>query len=151
MRVTAISQDLHNTVKRGEHIEEVYFTEQGDHYFTKHELVERVEVKRNGNVSFADKKTGKFYGSLKVEAKTEVAIARNGATNTRTYMAGIANPDALIVLTLSRDEVLDLPTFKVDYKQAIDSPDIALECRRAKMEEGEKRGRKKKEEEAVAA
>lgn len=92
MATLKISEELHDTVDQLDHIKEVYFTKTGAHYFNQHELKE-------GN-----KGTGKFYGSLLMEQK----FTHSEGDRKFYKMVNKANPVALIVKTLTREEIFAL-------------------------------------------
>jgi hypothetical protein len=85
-----ISHELYSLIADNDYIKEVHFTKTGAHYFNVNEL----KVDGVG--------TGKFYGWLKLEQ------VFSHEENHRKYykMVNVANPPALIVQTLSRDEIL---------------------------------------------
>ena len=83
--------ELQDTMERCPHIEEVHFTAAGDHFFDAHELV------------IKGKPTGKKYGWLKVNPVLKKVIGERRIFK----MEHVANPDALIVESLNRDEVLE--------------------------------------------
>jgi hypothetical protein len=99
--------ELQQTLITCKHIEEVYFTETGEHFFSKHELVDK------------GKKTGKFYGRLSVEYQ------EYKTDGTRKYFkpVSIHTPEALIVETLSREEVLAIKV-AVEKETAAPSADV---------------------------
>jgi hypothetical protein len=82
--------ELKNTLKQYPHILEVHFTDTGGHFFNKHELL------NNG------KKTGKFYGFL----RTEMVVAKIVGERKFFKSQSIPTPEAEIVETLDRDEVI---------------------------------------------
>lgn len=107
-----ISKALHDTLQEMEHIEEVHFTEKGDHYFNVHELREK------------NKPTGKFYGRL------DYKQVKNGTNGDKTLYKVVeaARPDALIVKTLSRDKVI------AQYEKEENARVKAIEAKREKRE-----------------
>jgi hypothetical protein len=88
-------KDLQTTIKKNEHINEVHFSENGDHYYDKHELTDTGNDKGKG--------TGKYYGWL----KTKSIIKTDNKGNKRSVMGSVENPEAEIIETLTRQEVLE--------------------------------------------
>jgi hypothetical protein len=87
-----ISDELYNLIADNTYIQQVFFTKSGAHYLNVHEL------KKDG------KGTGKFYGHLKLEQ-----VFSHEEANRKYYkMVQVANPPALIVETLNRDQILKL-------------------------------------------
>lgn len=87
--------DLQATLEECLHIEEVYFTDKGDHYFNVHELM---QAGKKGNVG-----TGKFYGSFKLEDVVYKTVGeRKYYRKTKVH-----TPHTLITTTLTREEILD--------------------------------------------
>lgn len=88
-----ISFDLFDTVDQNEHIQEVYFTKDNQHFFNFHEL------------------KGKKYGSL----KTEKVFSHSVGDRKFFKMVQVENKNTLIVETMTREEVLaEIP---VDEKE----------------------------------
>ena len=84
-------KDLQNTLITHDHIEEVHFTKNGNHYFQAYDLLDE-----NG------KKTGKRYGSLGFDYVNDPKSKEN-----KSKKINVANPAAEIVETLSREEALN--------------------------------------------
>lgn len=105
--IKEVSQGLHTTLKLNKHIDMVYFTETGEHYFNVHELIER----RTG------KKTGRFFGFLKTEFVEDTVKLRGGGTEKKMRMISVENPATEIAETLTRRDVLALPIFEVEEKK----------------------------------
>lgn len=83
-----ISFELWDTVDQNEHIQEVHFTKDNQHFFNKHPLTE----------------TGKTYGFLKVQQ-----VFSHSVGDKKFYkMKQIANPPTEITETLSRKEILSM-------------------------------------------
>ena len=99
-----ISFELWDTVDAMPHIEEVHFTAKNNHYFNSYELFELTKGKNK-------KATGKFYGHLKLEQVPSHEVG----TKQFYKLVEVANPDTLIVVTLTRDEVL--AKIPVDIKE----------------------------------
>lgn len=83
-------KDLQTTLQSNPHIEEVHFAANGDHYFTKHELEDKI------------KKTKKAYGYLNAEpilskVQGERKIFKIGPVHTA---------HAEIMESISRDKIL---------------------------------------------
>ena len=95
--------ELQHTLRTNKHIEEVHFTGTGDHYFNTHELVTK------------GKATGKFYGHLKTNHEVSKIVGERKFFK----LVSVENPEALIVESLTRDEVLALkPTITAAAAQA---------------------------------
>ena len=89
-KTAAQLQELKDTLLVNTHIEEVFFTDAGDHFFTAHELVEK------------GKRTGKFYGYQKIKA-----VQVKGHGDRRLFKhESVHTPATFITETLSREEVL---------------------------------------------
>lgn len=101
MESIKISPELYDTVLENAHIEEVHFSADNKHYFNIHELLD-IRSKRG---------TGKYYGYLKVEQKSVGVDASNRPI---FKMVQVANPEALIVKTLTRSEILEMETTPLD-------------------------------------
>lgn len=84
------SNELKETLRKMPHIQEVYFTESGAHFFNQYEL----KIKGKG--------TGEFYGRLKTDA--EVYKVEGERKFYRTV--SIADDDAKIAATFSREDIL---------------------------------------------
>ena len=90
-RKTAVQvRELKDTLVLYPHIQEVFFTEAGEHFFTAHELVEK------------GKRTGKMYGYQKLKP---VQVKTQGDRRVFKHES-VHTPNTLITQTLSRDEVL---------------------------------------------
>lgn len=88
--------ELQNTLKKCPHIQDVHFTENGSHYFDKHELTDTGNDKGKG--------TGRFFGYL----NTKTVIRTDKMGNKRAVNVSVENPEAEIVETLTREEVLGM-------------------------------------------
>lgn len=113
-KITQISQDLHDTVEANEHIEQVHFTKNGDHYFHVHEYEERVRTKDGSG--YSNKKTGRFFGWLKTEVVEETINLKGGAIDKKSRLRMMPNPKTEIVETLTRDQVLALPVYEEEME-----------------------------------
>lgn len=85
-----ISEALKETVKRNPHIQNVYFTGNGNHYFHVHELKEK------------GKKSKGQFGWLKLNQE------KVGEENGRPVFKNVSveNPETKITETLTREQVL---------------------------------------------
>jgi hypothetical protein len=83
-------QQLKDTLLACPHIEEVHFTDSGDHFFTVHELVEK------------GKRTGRKYGYQKLKP---VVVKSQGDRRVFKHES-VHTPHTLISQTRTRDEVL---------------------------------------------
>jgi hypothetical protein len=79
-----ISFELYETLEQNEHIEEVHFTADNQHYFNKHQL------------------EGKAYGFLRTEQVKSHTVGEKQFYK----MVQVPNPKTEIVVTLTREEVL---------------------------------------------
>ena len=89
-------KELQDTLKKNPHILEVHFTESGSHYFDKSELTDTGTVTGKG--------TGRYFGFL----STKVVIRTDKVGNKRAVNVSVENPEAEIVETLTREEVLGI-------------------------------------------
>jgi hypothetical protein len=103
-----VTQDLKDTLKRYQHIENIYFDKEGNHFLSVHK----------------HKGTGKLYHRIKdLTGKRTEANEKGQATSKDVHIYEV-NEDHEIVDTLSREEVLSTPiadvvTFKDKDTQAI--------------------------------
>lgn len=90
-KTTEQLQELKETLAICSHIEKVFFTATGDHFFTAHELLEKGEG------------TGKLYGYQKVKPVLQKVIGER-----RIYKhESVHTPNTLIMETLTRMEILE--------------------------------------------
>ena len=115
--IKEVSQDLHDTLESGEHIEKVYFTKTGDHFFNVHEYEERVKSK--DNAGYFNRKTGRLFGGMLTEVVEETVTLRGGAIDKKMFIRNKPNPKTEIAVTLTRDEVLALPIREEDEQEYI--------------------------------
>lgn len=113
-KIKEISQDLHDTLEANDHLEKVYFTERGDHYFNVHEYEERVRAKDGSG--YSSRKTGRFFGHMLTEIVEETVNLKGGAIDKKMKLRLMPNPKAEIVETLTREEALELPVFEVEME-----------------------------------
>ena len=90
-----ITESLYDLVADMPHIQEVYFTAENKHFLNKYELMD---------AKSPNKGTGKFFGSLKVQQ----VLDREDGQRKYFKMKPVANPETLIVATLTREEILDM-------------------------------------------
>lgn len=83
-------KELKDTLRQYPHIEEVHFTDNGNHYFNKHEFIDK------------GKGTGKYYGFLNTELRVYKVVGERKFFKNQSVPRG----DAEIVETLSRNDVL---------------------------------------------
>lgn len=114
-KIKEVSKDLHDTLESAEHIEKVYFTKNGDHYFNVHEFVDRVRMKDGSG--YSNKKTGRFFGHLITDIVEETVNLKGGAIDKQLKIRLVPNPKCEIVDTLTREEVLELPTFEMEVEE----------------------------------
>lgn len=86
-----ISEALKDTVKKYPHIQNVYFTANGNHYFHVHELKVKGSKKSSGQ-----------YGWLKLDQQK---VGEDGGLPVFKNVA-VENPETKITETLSREQVL---------------------------------------------
>lgn len=115
-KIKEVSQDLHDTLESADHIENVHFTKTGDHYFNVHEYVERIKSK--DGTGYSNRKTGRFFGHLLTEVVEETVNLKGGAIDKQLKVRLTANPKCEIVETLTREEVLALPTYELELPEA---------------------------------
>lgn len=153
-------EDLQATLREYPHIEEIHFTESGDHFFNVHELT---EVNKAGKQ--VGKGTGKRYGRFKLEDFCYKTVGeRKFYKKVRVH-----TPETMIVETLTREQVLEYeysgpeeagktpaiasasadPTVAELLRQVTEMRDEMARLRAAKGEEGQD-GKKGKKAEAAA-
>lgn len=129
-------QELQDTLETNPHIETVYFTAAGEHYFTAHELLNK------------GKGTGKFYGYLKVQPVLHKTVGER-----RIYkQQSVATPNTFISKEMTRDEVLAykfagkeeavIPEGQPSYQELLDE----LKA----LKKAQAKGKEKKEEQVTA-
>ena len=96
-------KELKDTLKSCPHIQEVYFCDNGDHYFSVHEFQEK------------GKGTGKFYGRLKTENVLYKVVGERKFFKTQS----VETPETEITETLNRDEVLNYGEEKKKSKKEV--------------------------------
>lgn len=107
-KIKQISTDLYNTLLDNEHIVDVHFTAEGEHFF---EVKELKDSKGKG--------TGRFFGNLKTEIKQVERHLPNGGVEKKSKFVQTANTKYEIVETLSREECLELETFEINYTEVL--------------------------------
>ena len=118
-----ISFELYDTVEQNEHITEVYFTKDNQHFFNKHELA------------------GKFYGRL----KTKQEFSHSVGDKKFFKMTNIHTPETEIKETLTRKQILAMePVDEKEIFSAAKSSRLRFEEKRKKEAEAaaEKPGKK---------
>ena len=115
---------LQHTLAVSPHIEQVHFTESGDHYFATHEFTPK------------GSKKVKLYGKL----KSEPVLKKVQGTREIYKIEPVETPEAEIIETLTRAEILaielkDSETLSKKDQKVVDKLQAENEALKAKLKE----------------